>query len=615
MASPINTTHEFEGGATVTGIPNSVNPTDAVPKQQMDAELSAKQNTLTNGNGVDITDGTLVVDLVQPATFSLVVSGMGNSVHNDTYQLIQTVGHLTGVGYSRTFNTGTQSGTAHYLFWNATTRTLIGKDTSTWYVYTLNSDSSSIQFESALNTNTLLNGMTFDWDGGSDYTSIASSSENYLLTEIKVPDRADSNVDYVTGEGSYLEFEAGKLKAVVVTDLTSVSTGQLVDGHSVKTYIDDAKAHAIVAGNNTFINSVAQLPGSPSTVQSAIESAASEIDTANTNITNNTNALIEVNQDVVDAVSVLGVSENDTTLGAFVNPMLDDNSDLKTVLESVATEIDSVDAELHSKLGVVESDVGMGTMVSPIFTDDGDAKALFEEAGSAIESLQVGAGAFWTAVDYHHHADSHTLPAGFGDGSTDVGTLVIDPTGSNLTVAELETGDRILVISDGTDTATGIYVVNADDSTQRSIDAQASADFTTNKTVNIVNGGSHAGATYAYVGDSDPTIGTDALPFEFKQGTNLGDGTVTEAKLESVLAAKVNNALVPYESAVVTIIANSTTDLVHGMKIYGKPWIIDTSNNEREFELDVHSTPGTLKITSQSSSDIDVVINFAAASL
>lgn len=102
----------------------------------------------------------------------------------------------------------------------------------------------------------------------------------------------------------------------------------------------------------------------------------------------------------------------------------------------------------------------------------------------------------------------------------------------------METGDRVLVVGGGIDS--GIFIVNADDSVSRSIDADADTDFTTNKTVNIISGGSHAGATYAYTGSESPSVGSDVLVFEFKQGTNIGDGVITEGKLTVPLAGKIN---------------------------------------------------------------------------
>ncbi|CAL9980367.1 hypothetical protein MYOV011v1_p0189 [Vibrio phage 6E35.1a] len=532
---------DFGDASKILNLPDADTAGAPLPKSQIESLLAAKQANVVGGNGVEIDGNSIVVDL-GTVTSSVAINGASDaysrnstgsaSEFNVSGYIDRGIGEVLTSGSSSPYNFRiTNASGNNYHFYtrdngDGTFNALVfGLHVAKYHLYRVTGDPGTF------NTVTLefVASVPFVLPG---YVTV--DGERYINTDY------DDGIVLVGGTDSYMKFAAGALNADVVTDMASAATGKLVDAGVVKTYIDDAKATAIVAANNTFSNSLAGLTGSPSNVQSAIESAASEINSLDSSVSGLQDQDIIHTAGISDVASAVGIAVGSSNMGSFTNTMLIDNSDIKTVLEAIATEIDDVNDELHSKLGVIESDVGMGAMVSPIYSDDVNAKTLIEEAGAAIESLQVGAGAFWAAVDYHHHADSHSLPAGFGDGSTDVGTLVIDPTGSNLTVAELETGDRILVISDGTDTETGIYVVNSDNSTQRSTDAQASADFTTNKTVNIINGGSHAGATYAYVGASDPTIGTDALPFEFKQGTNVGDTTITESKLALVLATKLN---------------------------------------------------------------------------
>ncbi|CAL9956045.1 hypothetical protein VPHD480_0014 [Vibrio phage D480] len=532
---------DFGDASKILNLPDADTAGAPLPKSQIESLLAAKQANVVGGNGVEIDGNSIVVDL-GTVTSSVAINGASDaysrnstgsaSEFNVSGYIDRGIGEVLTSGSSSPYNFRiTNASGNNYHFYtrdngDGTFNALVfGLHVAKYHLYRVTGDPGTF------------NTVTLEFVASVPFVSpgyVTVDGDRYINTDY------GDDIVLVGGTDSYMKFAAGALNADVVTDMASAATGKLVDAGIVKTYIDDAKATAIVAANNTFSNSLAGLTGSPSNVQSAIESAASEINSLDSDVSGLQDQDIIHTAGISDVASAVGIAVGSSNMGSFTNTMLIDNSDIKTVLEAIATEIDDVNDELHSKLGVNESDVGMGTMVSPIYSDDVNAKTLIEEAGAAIESLQVGAGAFWTAVDYHHHADSHSLPAGFGDGSTDVGTLVIDPTGSNLTVAELETGDRILVLADGTDTETGIYVVNSDNSTQRSTDAQASADFTTNKTVNIINGGSHAGATYAYVGASDPTIGTDALPFEFKQGTNVGDTTITESKLALVLATKLN---------------------------------------------------------------------------
>ncbi|CAM0046712.1 hypothetical protein VPHD485_0013 [Vibrio phage D485] len=536
---------DFSGASKIFNLPNADTAGAPLPKSQIEALLAEKQDNTSAGSGISF-DGTEInVDLATAGSdfsgFSLTETD--HTSLNGTYTRLNYRAYLDYSGtnldltYGGDFNVYYKDNGAGV--WAIVARREIDgsagtSDSGTWMAALTTIDPTSITTDvtsfipdyQAVDSDTCANADVQDEAG------FRSPAEGYVLVTLS----------YGTGSTpAGLKFDNNKLALDFANAIADAASTKVFPSSIIKTYIDEQISDAKDLANHPFSNAIAQIAGNPLNAQSAFEKLAAENDAQDTLISGIQTVNTTQTSHISATAQAVGVALGQTTMGTFTNDILTDNSDLKTVLEAAAGEIDEVHSQLNGHLGITDIDTGMGTMVSTIYTDDGDAKTLFEEAGSAIESLQVGAGAFWAAVDYHHHEDSHALPAGFGDGSTDVGTLVIDPTGSNLTVAELETGDRILVIGDGTDPVTGIYVVNADNSTQRATDAQASGDFTTNKTVNIINGGSHAGATYAYVGASDPTLGSDPLPFEFKQGTNVGDTTITEAKLSIVLAQKVND--------------------------------------------------------------------------
>ncbi|CAL9980390.1 hypothetical protein VPHD481_0013 [Vibrio phage D481] len=531
---------DFADTSKILNLPDATLDGSPLPKSQIEALLAAKQNSLSDENGIVIDGANIAIDLLLSDP-SLSLSGTWNYYSRNSTgsagdfdvagYVDMGVGEIASFGSSSPYNFQVTSTSSNSYHWYR-------RDNGDGTYMVLGFYLPGGQYTIAKVTG-----------DPADFTNVVveykASPPTTGHKEIDGERYADSDHAGITlaagGNISYAKFQSGQLAVNVAHSEGEATTGKVFDAKVAKDLINEKTDEAKIAANTTFDNTSASYPQAPTDVQSMGEAAKEQIDIAKSTADGAVTVNTTQNTNIAAHSTVLGVSNGATHLGGFTNDLLDDNADVKTVFESIATEMDSRAASTQALLGVTLGDTGMGDMTSTIYTDDTDVKSLLDEAGSAIESLQVGAGAFWTAVDYHHHEDSHALPAGFGDGSTDVGTLVIDPTGSNILLSAMNTGDRILVIGDGTDPVTGIYVVNADNSTQRATDAQASGDFTTNKTVNIINGGSHAGATYAYVGASDPTLGSDPLPFEFKQGTNVGDTTITEAKLSIVLAQKVND--------------------------------------------------------------------------
>jgi len=124
-------------------------------------------------------------------------------------------------------------------------------------------------------------------------------------------------------------------------------------------------------------------------------------------------------------------------------------------------------------------------------------------------------------------------------------------------------------------------------------------DFTINKTVNVVNRGSHAGATYAYTGNSSPVLGTDVLPFAFKQGSNVGDDSITEAKLATSVVNTLD-AKLDKEYATHDLVADTPYVINHSHGICSVT-IIDASGNDITAQLEIdHNVPTFDTVTIQS---------------
>ena len=556
---------DFQGAREIRNLPDATSASMPATKGQMDSALATKQNSLTGGDGIDITSSVVSVDLSVAGSdyTSLIVTNQAHASLNGTYTRNEVKGHAddTGNQINYTHNAGNFSwfykDNGGGVWALAIKRSNDGvDDTAEWLVALTTTNPTTISGN--------VTGLIADYTAV-DYDFLTYSNE---LDErsLKVPAADATDVAYPNGPASYLKIDDNKLAVDVVTAMGSAVTGKLADSLATKTYIDSGVASAKVAGNNTFINTTANLTGNPATVQAAIEAAAAEIDTANSNISNNSATISTHTSQIAAHSTTLGVTNGDTDLGAFTAPNLTDSSTLKTVLENLASDLNTVDDNLASQTGVAKTATDLGAMTSLIYSDSTNIKALFEEAGSAIEQLQLGMGAFWEPVVAVSDETVSPVPVGWGDGLTDVASFIIDPNGLNQRVDAFTSGDRILVI--GGTAINGIYrIFDAGAgvwSALRAVDANTSDEFTTNKTVFVSGDGTGAGYTYAYDGADNPVIDTDALSFTVKSVGVIGDGSVTEDKLSSALATKVNDKTDKYVTTATTDGSGYAT-ITHGL--------------------------------------------------
>ena len=78
----------------------------------------------------------------------------------------------------------------------------------------------------------------------------------------------------------------------------------------------------------------------------------------------------ELNTDVTDVVSALGIAENDSDVGTFTSPTLPDGTTLRAVLEQFAssydttkTNLEDADTALSNRLDTLEADPTTQTIV------------------------------------------------------------------------------------------------------------------------------------------------------------------------------------------------------------------------------------------------------------
>jgi hypothetical protein len=171
------------------------------------------------------------------------------------------------------------------------------------------------------------------------------------------------------------------------------------------------------------------------------------------------NQVSELNTDVTDVVSALGIAENDSDVGTFTSPTLPDGTTLRDVLEAFASAYDTTksnlegsDTALSNRLDTLETDPVTQTYVDGINTAlDGRLDTL--EADPTTQTLL---DAEQTARENADSALSGRLD-----------TLEADPTTQTLLDAEATTrGDADTALSGRLD------VLEADPTTQTAVDAK-----------------------------------------------------------------------------------------------------------------------------------------------
>ena len=624
MGSPINTSHVFAGGATVKGIPASQSTGQAVEHDQLIAAQSLKQNNLTGGSGIELDGVTVKVDLAVTGTDygTLTLSGSDYSSLDGNYTLASFKGSLSYTGTSLDLDVGGDYN-VYYKdngggVWavvakrdtdNIHNNNSTGESTGTWLAVLVSVDPTSITDD--------YNGFIPNYQNvDHDFLTYSSEQDDNGNGTVS---SAVSGIDYAAGNTpAGLVFENNKLAIDFASDVASGTSVNTYPASIIKTYADEQVALAKIAGNNTFSNAVAQLAGSPANVQAMGEALKVLIDSVSGTVSNNQTLASTEYGNIDNLQAALGSA---TANLAATHATLSDNVTAKALINELAVLIAALRADATTSLGL--STGGLVGDIGSTVSNGSDLIAALTSIVSAVETVQGDLTARIGAVSFFHNGEEFPLTANQIAGTE---ALDIVKTGAGTGeendvaayVAALSTPRDIrILVSYGTtgDADAGIYVRDKDTGyLARATDFDESSEIEKGDIVQVLLGGSTAFADFAVSNDSLPTVGTDAIKFELYKASGIGDKQVTEAKLDDALKAVVDNKLVPYESAVITIPANGSYSLVHGHKMFSDPLILDLGDNQQRFELDF-PVNGTMVITSEADSAINVTVRFAGLAL
>ena len=217
-----------------------------------------------------------------------------------------------------------------------------------------------------------------------------------------------------------------------ITVASNITVGGTVDGRDV---LDDGQAGdnlITLSGVARDATDLGTFTGSTiadsETVKGALQDLETEVETkAATSVVN------EIDANVDDLITLIGVAENSTDLGTFTGSVITDSSTVKAALQELETEVETISSAQGDLAVAGDSGTGSITLVSETLTISGTANEI--ETSMATNTLTVGLPDSITVTDnitvggYIAGPATFTIdPAAVGD---DTGTVVI---AGNLTV-------------------------------------------------------------------------------------------------------------------------------------------------------------------------------------
>lgn len=626
----IGKTHKFVGGERVTGIPNALEPTDAVPKQQLDQVASLKQDNMTAGAGVAFNGTEVLLNLAASGTNHavLTLSGTDHASLDGVYQLAAIKGSLSYSGTSLDLDVG-----GNYNFYykdngggvwaivakrdtdNIHNNSSVGESNGSWIAVLTVNDPTSVTSDF---NNYIPNYQSVDYDFLT-YSSEQDADGN------GAPSSAVSTVSYSVGSTpAGLKFEDGKLAIDFATSIQDSSSTKVFPSSMVKTFIEEGVTSAKESANNVFSNAVAQYTGNPSNVQSALEAAAAAIALVAQNLSN-TNTLAASEYDNIDDLQS-AIGSTIAHLGT-VHADLSDDTTAKALLAELAELLRALRADVNTTVGY---DAVGATMVSAgnNIPDGSTLIDALSELDLALGLIQGDLTSRLPAVDQYHSGEQYPLSAEILGGTAPLDMVkydVINPnTGAVLSSWETDLTAlqyNITVLVDyGTQGAIGAGVYERDHATgllSRVSWLDEDTEVQRNAIMQIRYGGPIAGSEFGISSPDGTQLDVEALGFQNISAVIIGQKTIDKTKLVPTLADEFEGLprRVDFD---VTVAADSTTSVLTGIESASPFTIRDLAGNDRTdfFEIDYNTAvAGEMLITSGANSPMDVKIKIVGVRL
>ena len=548
------TTQDYQDTHSIENLPDATANQQPTTLAQQNNALALKQDNVSGGSGVEVTGSTISIDLATSGTdhSSLTLSGTGYSSLNGEYTLAGFKGSLTYAGTDLDLDEGGDYNVYYKANGNGVWAMIAKRDTDN--IHNNGSTGESNGHWLAVLTNVDLTTVTSDYNSiipnyqAVDYDMVTSSSEQDENGN-GTPSSADSQITYGTGSTpAGLKFDNDKVAVDFAETIAQAASTKIFPSSVVKTYVDEQRDIAKTASNNSFSNSIANFTGNPSNVQSALESAASEIDATNA---------------VVSGVQTLASSE----YGKIAT--------LETEMDAAEAATAQEVTDRAAAIVLVETSMGItaGNGIQSSgenVTSGADIEQAISELDVALDLVQGDLSSRLPAVDYFHSGTDYALTAAqvAGTEALDITKYdVVDPSTGLVayTVDSDLTGSSVdlnILVNYGAvgDVDAGVYTRDSSTGflTRASYFNEAS-EIQKNAIMQVKYGGAIAGAQFYVSTPDEPTIGASAIGFELASAVIIGSETIDESKLASALATKVNDKTDKHVETVTTDVTGYAT--------------------------------------------------------
>ena len=186
-----------------------------------------------------------------------------------------------------------------------------------------------------------------------------------------------------------------------------ITKANLLNGFATETYVTTAVANLVdsAPGALDTLNELAAAIGDDANYAATVTTAIAAETTARGNAVTALTAVVnEIDANADDLVTLSGVAEQATSLGAFTGTTIADNVTVKAALQTLETAVESKGSstsltslttavgDLNTLTGVSQNDTNLGTFTGSTITDSQGIKTAIQQLETAVETKHATGG-------------------------------------------------------------------------------------------------------------------------------------------------------------------------------------------------------------------------------
>ena len=582
---------------------------------QLNNSLTLKNDNVTAGNCIDIDNNVVSLGIGDtiPDYNTLMLSGSGSSALDGTYSLADYNGHLSQTGQNFELILGVDNN-VYYKQISSTSWSIIAKRASWWWAAIANVDPSNATQNI---TDVIVNYVYVD-------NFMITQGTDQDLNGDNAPASNSENVTYATsGNPGGITVQNNKAVLDWALNPDQAASTKIFPSSVIKQYVDEQDAHFANASNIDFNNTVAQLTGAPTKIQSAIEVLKVLVDSVSSTVSSNQTTAGFEYIDIDKLQSAMGTLTQDI---GTTHSSLSDNTTVNALIDELAVLLASLRVDVNTTLGVTD----VGSTLSGVggnVPDGLDVKGVMSHLATEVDDLASDQFNRLPAAHFYHYVHTNatsniSADQFIGSAPFDTAQYALQDEFGNylgyesfdLTVLNYDA--RILVdYGVGGHVNSGIYVRDKDTGTlSRASFFDEAEEINKGSHIKIINGGPIAGNDFVVHSASNPVVGVDPIEFVIDDILFIGTGTIAKSKLHDNLQSELDDKNVKFiaedvgGSGVVDLVAGvgKVIPHSHGRCIVS---VVDTNGNDISGQVEIdHNVPSFDQVTITSGDDYNNVL-------